>query len=292
MFGNRIDYWLLRPFVHSRNRATEEELNTRFAAGNSFTINAAMSRVEKLVARFEGRFPINNKLRYLDVGCGNGDICIALAKAGCKSLTGVDIMLRNIQCAKSNAAKMKVESKVNFVCKDINNWIQDQKYDVVLSHEALEHIGQPGLFLQSLARLINKDGSVFLAFGPLFHSPLGDHLNGFFRICIPWRGVLFSEKALLRLRREFYRPTDPAESFEEMAGGLNHMRYSQFLAYVNEAGLDLRYLSINPQLRMFPLLHRISNGLVRIPRIRDYVTISVYAMLKLRRAYSNTNAVD
>lgn len=282
MFGKIIDYWILRPFVHSRKRATEEELNARFVADIPFDTNAATLKFEKLVSRFEGRFPISDKLHYLDIGCGDGGICIALAKSGCEGLTGVDIIPRAIERAKLNAVRMGVESKINFICKDINEWEPDRKYDIVLSYAALEHISRPKMFLQRLSRLVTKDGTVFLAFGPLFHAITGDHLSDFFRVVIPWRGVLFSEKALLRLRSEFFRPGDPVDRFEDTVGGHNRMRYSEFLDYVNEANLDLQYLRVNPQLKRFPLLYHISNMLIKIPRVRDYVPISVYAMLKLR----------
>jgi hypothetical protein len=121
-----------------------------------------------------------------------------------------------------------------------------------------------------------------LAFGPLFHSPLGDHMDGFFRIQIPWRGVVFSEKAILRLRRECYRLTDLADQYQDISGGLNLMRYSKFLEYVDATGWKFKFLRVNPQLRQFPVLYYLSNILIRRPLIRDYFAMSVYAILRQR----------
>ena len=56
MFGETIDYWLLRPIAHSRNRATEEELNARAEETKPFDPIAAQRRLNKLVFRFEGNF--------------------------------------------------------------------------------------------------------------------------------------------------------------------------------------------------------------------------------------------
>ena len=67
-----------------------------------------------------------------------------------------------------------------------------ERYDVVLSHEALEHIEDPKFFLQKITQLIEPDGTFILAFGPLFFSSFGDHMGGFFRFQIPWRGIFFS----------------------------------------------------------------------------------------------------
>jgi hypothetical protein len=39
-------------------------------------------------------------------------------------------------------------------------------------------------------------------------------MDSFFRIAIPWRGALFSEEAILRLRRERFRPTERAMTYQ------------------------------------------------------------------------------
>src|SRR5262249_52972733 len=96
----------------------------------------------------------------------------------------------------------------------------------------------------------------------------------------PWRGVLFSEQAILRLRREQYRPTDRETSYQNISGGLNLLRYSEFLQYVTDTGWEFEFLSVNPQLRTFPILHRLSNALVRVPRVQNYFAASVYTILR------------
>jgi hypothetical protein len=65
-----------------------------------------------------------------------------------------------------------------------------------------------------------------------------------------------------------------------MIGGLNLMRFSEFLTYVGKAGFDIIFLSINPQLRSIPPIYWISEVFRRIPVVGDYFVISVYAMLK------------
>src|SRR5262249_59325831 len=115
---------------------------------------------------------------------------------------------------------------------DLYQWTPGEEHDVLMSFDALEHIDAPGAFLRRMADFIVPGGVAVLAFGPLFHSPFGDHMWDFFRLQIPWPGLLFSEKAVLRLRRECFRPTDPAESYETVAGGLNRIRYSELLDHV------------------------------------------------------------
>ena len=72
------------------------------------------------------------KGRFLEVACGNGRICIPIAKKGFQ-VTGVDISSLYIKDAKKRAAKSKV--KAEFICGDmrrLGEFVRG-KYDVVLS---------------------------------------------------------------------------------------------------------------------------------------------------------------
>ena len=84
MFGSTIDYYLLKPFCHSHNCATESELNER-AKHSTFTRDEARDYLDRMVSEFfENRFPINPELSYLDVGCGMGRLSYGLNLAGIK----------------------------------------------------------------------------------------------------------------------------------------------------------------------------------------------------------------
>jgi 2-polyprenyl-3-methyl-5-hydroxy-6-metoxy-1,4-benzoquinol methylase len=280
MFGSTIDYWILRPLTHNRKLESEEELDARFSHSSMIDMAAAIRRVLKLQSRLQGRFPIQPDLRYLDIGCGTGDITLALAKLGAGKVTGLDFLPRYISAAVANSERVQLGDRVEFVCCDVHDWTPPHRYDVVISHEALEHIRDPKGLLARLSALVESKGIAVLAFGPLFPSPFGDHMGGFFRVPVPWRGVLFSEEAVLRLRRMQYRPTDPAASYPEIAGGLNLLRYSEFLRHVAETGWEFDFLAVNPQLARVPPLYWMSNALVRTPLVRDYVASSVYTILR------------
>jgi SAM-dependent methyltransferase len=280
MFGSTIDYWLLRPLTHARHAKTEHDLNCGAGVDSPIDIDVEIGRLRKLQERLSGRLPIAAHLRYLDIGCGEGGMALALASLGAQSVTGVDFARRWITAATANAQRLSMDGRVDFQCQDIHTWSPPHAYDVVLSHEALEHIHDPEQFLVRIGALLEPDGVAVLAFGPLFFSPFGDHMEGFFRVPVPWRGAIFSEQAVLRLRRERFRPTDPAARYQDIAGGLNLLRYSEFLRYVRGAGLKLEFLDVNPQLRRVPALYWLSCALTRVPIVRDYVAGSVYAILR------------
>ena len=197
-------------------------------------------------------------------------------------MTGIDKDPYYIEIAKRSARKMQLQDKVTFECMNVHDIPNDREYDIVLSHEMLEHVERPGDCLRRMDGVLKSriGGVIILAFGPLFHSPLGGHVNRFFRFRIPWVGVLFSEDAIMRLRHEFWRPLDDAQVFEDMREGLNKMKFSEFLRYVEETGLRTERLIVNPQLKRWPALWRLSNLLLRVPLLRDYLAVSVYAIYR------------
>ena len=278
MFGKRIDYWLLRLCAHGRNTEPEELRQLERDLG----LESAKARFEKWNHRLHNEIPIAPAMRYLEVGCGMGEMSLALAQYGCEHVTGIDKDPYYIEIAKRSARKMQLQDKVTFECMNVHDIPNDREYDIVLSHEMLEHVERPGDCLRRMDGVLKSriGGVIILAFGPLFHSPLGGHVNRFFRFRIPWVGVLFSEDAIMRLRHEFWRPLDDAQVFEDMREGLNKMKFSEFLRYVEETGLRTERLIVNPQLKRWPALWRLSNLLLRVPLLRDYLAVSVYAIYR------------
>jgi 2-polyprenyl-3-methyl-5-hydroxy-6-metoxy-1,4-benzoquinol methylase len=140
VFGETVDYAILRRIAHRRNMATEEELNAFADRVSARSFEEAMPKFRKLIDRFEGHFPIDPGLRYLDMGCGSGELAVACARLGVRRITGVDIMPRNIERACAYARDMGVERNAQFICQDLHTWTPDHKYDVLLSLDAIEHI--------------------------------------------------------------------------------------------------------------------------------------------------------
>lgn len=92
----------------------------------------------------------------------------------------------------------------------------------------------------------------------------------------------------MRVRRELYRPTDPARRYREVAGGLNLMRYSDFLDHARETGWRFRYLRTNAFLGNGPL-RTLNAAVSSIPRVRDYFIHNVYAVMERAAAAAAAN---
>ena len=145
MLGATLDYFILRGLAHSRNLATEEELDSLSSKVSAESFEEAMSKFRKLFDRYEGHLPVDHSLRYLDMGCGTGGLTLAFAKLGVRHITGVDFLPRNIETAESHARQIGAGRGVRFICRDLRAWVPEEKYDVLLSFDALEHIDDPRL---------------------------------------------------------------------------------------------------------------------------------------------------
>ena len=295
MFGRKIDYFLLKPFTHKKNYKTEEELmkersseSFHFSDGNAseFMLEDATKYLDKIQLLLGKEIPINKSMNYLDIGCGNGRLSIGLSIRGAKNIIGIEISDRKVIEANLFASKLNTDSIPKFYLSDIHDWKhKNEKYDALFVIGAMEHIHSPLDFMKKMAALLKPEGTAYVSFEP-FQSPIGDHMHGFFNFIIPYRGILFSEHAILKLRREFFRPSDKAMRFQDIVGGLNKMSYSEYLYNVNEAGLEFVHNSINPQLRLkkkYFLFRIITAVLTKIPIIRNYFITNVYSAIRLKK---------
>ena len=107
---------------------------------------------------------INNRniknLKILDVGCGGGIICEPLARLGAK-VTGIDFAPNNIKAAKIHSKKNKL--KINYIYKDIEKSKLDEKFDVILMFEVLEHLDNWKKTIKNIKKNLNKDGIVIIS---------------------------------------------------------------------------------------------------------------------------------
>ena len=107
---------------------------------------------------------INNRnirnLKILDVGCGGGIICEPLARLGAK-VTGIDFAPNNIIAAKIHSKKNKL--KINYINKDIEKSKLDEKFDIILMFEVLEHLDNWKKTIKKIKKNLNKNGLVIIS---------------------------------------------------------------------------------------------------------------------------------
>ncbi|MCX6186059.1 MAG: methyltransferase domain-containing protein [Bacteroidetes bacterium] len=103
--------------------------------------------------------------KILDVGCGNGNISMALGSIGF-NVVGVDIDETSIQ----NATKKNTFSNIQFKIIDANSFTMNDEFDAVVCSEVLEHLEVPSDLVGSIFRIL-KPGGVLVATVPNGHGP-------------------------------------------------------------------------------------------------------------------------
>ena len=107
---------------------------------------------------------INNRnirnLKILDVGCGGGIICEPLARLGAK-VTGIDFAPNNIIAAKIHSKKNKLKN--NYINKDIEKSELDEKFDIILMFEVLEHLDNWKKTIKNIKKNLNKNGLIIIS---------------------------------------------------------------------------------------------------------------------------------
>ena len=129
MFGDNVDYTILKLLTHSCNLATEEQL----ASTPAYTLDEARAYLEKACKLYFGNIlPIDPSLSYLDLGCGTGQLSIGLTLSGVEDVTGIDIVDRNVGMAKKVADQLPADARPRFRAISSNEMKAERRYDVVI----------------------------------------------------------------------------------------------------------------------------------------------------------------
>ena len=100
------------------------------------------------------------KINILDIGCGGGLLCEPLKRLGA-TVTGIDASKKNIEIAKLHAEEMNLN--INYLHSTPEQLKFENKFDVILNMEVVEHVENLDSFIENCSRLIKKDGIMFVA---------------------------------------------------------------------------------------------------------------------------------
>ena len=100
------------------------------------------------------------KIKLLDIGCGGGLLSEPMTRLGA-DVTGIDASIKNINVAKIHAKKSNL--KINYICSTPEDLKINQKFDVILNMEIIEHVNDVNMFIKSCSKHLKKDGIMFVA---------------------------------------------------------------------------------------------------------------------------------
>ena len=103
--------------------------------------------------------PLEN-LSILDIGCGGGLLSEPMRKLGA-SVTGIDASKTNIDIANIHSKKNKL--KINYICASPESLKINQKFDIILNMEIVEHVEDVNYFINKSSEFLKKDGLMYVA---------------------------------------------------------------------------------------------------------------------------------
>ncbi len=108
----------------------------------------------------------------LDIGCGPGQMTLALAEMTDLEVTGVDIEPEAIAIAQRHAAEAGLSSRLRFVCADAHSLpFPDNCADLVVSRGTLSFLRDQVLAIREVYRVLKPGGVAFLGGGMGRYTP-------------------------------------------------------------------------------------------------------------------------
>ena len=130
-------------------------------------------RSAKVIAFLE-RAGVRIRGRVLDAGCGGGGMPLSLAEEA-REVVGIDPINR-FGDAGVRLARERGLGNLHFALADgMALPFKDGAFDLVLSHAVIEHVPDAPLYLRECARVLARDGHVYLSTAP-YLSFAGAHL--------------------------------------------------------------------------------------------------------------------
>jgi 2-polyprenyl-3-methyl-5-hydroxy-6-metoxy-1,4-benzoquinol methylase len=210
------------------------------------------------------RYKKKQALSVLDIGCGIGTVPYYLGELGYK-VTGVDFDPISIEsCNKNNK-----RDNVKFQVGNAETLQMENKYDVVIETEILEHMEHPELGLQTIARNL-KDGGIGIVSVPNGWCPWEMVMGRFIQKGIIGSWLYNSPKVYTMLTGS----DNPFNSKNVFCFHVNFFSYKRFKKLVENNGFKIRTighpsLGILPEWKAFDSLKKVEC------KISDYVPHSM-----------------
>lgn len=212
-----------------------------------------LRRARRLVAEVERRQGGLDRRAVLDVGCGDGINCLAMAYLAEARVVGADLRLPLFErgetgprrLAEQVAARLQGGRRladvlaalpVRFTRADATSLpFPDDSFDVLLSRSALEHIVPVERALTEMARVVRRDGIIHHAVDP-YYWLRGCHKRGL--VDIPWAHARLSLEDFARFVTEREGAAVAVKRCDRLRT-LNRLTLAQWRAAIEAGPFDI-----------------------------------------------------
>ena len=229
---------------------------------------------------------INDKqINVLEIGCAEAGVLKVFLENGHKAL-GIELNESRAKLARQFLGKEIHEQRVQIINKNMYDFNPDnlnEKFDLIILKDVIEHIPQQEKFIPFLKKFINPKGIIFFAFPP-WHMPFGGHQQ----ICqnkwlsrMPWIHLLPAGIYAFILKRFGEQDNVVKELLEIKETGITIDRFHKIL---RASGLKL----IKQQSWLFNPIYKWKFSLTpvklplllaKIPFLRNLYTTAYYAAI-------------
>lgn len=112
--------------------------------------------------------PFAKGKKVIDIGCAEGGVLTPFEKAG-YDCTGLEYSPPRVEYAREKGA-----SNIKFIKGNIEQFSYNEKFDVILMLDVIEHLNQKIPALENIKKILSSEGIVIISFPP-FRSPFGGH---------------------------------------------------------------------------------------------------------------------
>ncbi|OQX94379.1 hypothetical protein B6I21_09525 [candidate division KSB1 bacterium 4572_119] len=166
--------------------------------------------------------PYTKEKSVLDIGCAEGGLLETFFQAGYQC-TGLEYSEHRINYAKENSP-----DGIRFISGNIEDISLNEKYDVILMLDVIEHIEDKLSALLNLKKALKPDGILVVSFPP-FKSAFGGHqqvMSSFFRY-IPFLHLL--PKKIYRWLLEHIEKKNVESHFRNYQTGITIKQFEKLL---------------------------------------------------------------
>lgn len=217
-----------------------------------------MKRGKKRAAAIASKYDLKGK-RVLEIGCGRGATCKALAENHRCDVVGVDIV-RYDDWANAPSGATLLQLDLTESRPDLGS------FDFIYSNAVFEHVRHPYSMLKAAHDLLNPGGEMYIA-ANLYRGPKASHR--YRHVYFPWPHLLFTdevfEEFFISIGREPMR-----------ASWVNQLSIADYYRYFDIVGFERLETSFNTTPIDEAFYRRFVDKLERIPRYdleRDFLKV-------------------